>query len=280
MKLGSTCSSNDACRSGAEALRAASGRLAAFWARSALAGLLAAGLTFGMAPPASAAKDIATAGKSVKRAAFERESASKEVRYVADWVAYSGDNSGDNKLLPFAIVDKAAAKLYVFHPDGRLRGAAPVLIGIARGDDSAPGIGERDLSDIPVEQRTTPAGRFVAAMGRNASGQDVVWVDYDAAVSMHRVIDTNPKERRPHRLATPTPLDNRISYGCINVPIKFFDEVLLPSFEGKNGIVYVLPEVKPLHKVFAAYNVDAAPTFAASESPAQVGSRPGVTAGQ
>ena len=275
MQAGRTCSSNDACFSGAQALRAASGRLAAFWARSALAGLLAAGLTFGMAPPA-AAKDNGSSGKSVKRADLEKKSASKEVRYVADWVAHSGDN----KRLPFAIVDKAAAKLYVFHPDGRLRGAAPVLIGIARGDDSAPGIGERELSDIPVEQRTTPAGRFVAAMGRNASGQDVVWVDYDAAVSMHRVIDTNPKERRPHRLATPTPLDNRISYGCINVPIKFFDEVLLPSFEGQNGIVYVLPEVKPLHKVFAAYNVAAAPTFAASESPAPVASRPGVTAGQ
>ncbi len=275
MQAGSTCGPNDACRSGAEVIRAASGRLAAFWAPPAFAGLLAIGFLFGMAPPA-AAKDSDSSGKSVKRADFDRQSASREARYVADWVAHSGDN----KLLPFAIVDKAAAKLYVFHPDGRLRGAAPVLIGIARGDDSAPGIGERELSDIPVEQRTTPAGRFEAAIGRNASGQEVVWVDYDAAVSMHRVIDTNPKERRPYRLATPTPLDNRISYGCINVPIKFFDDVLLPSFEGKNGIVYVLPEIKPLHMVFAAYNVDDAATVAGSQAPARFASRPGVTAGQ
>jgi hypothetical protein len=107
---------------------------------------------------------------------------------------------------------------------------------------------------------------------------------------MHRVINTNPKERRPHRLATPTPLDNRISYGCINVPIKFFDDVLLPSFEGKNGIVYVLPEVKPLNQVFAAYTVEDAPTAVAGKSSpaaiagrapaAPLASRPGVTAGQ
>ena len=286
MQAGRTCSSNDACRSGAEVTRAASGRLALFWARSVIAGALALGLTAGVAP-AAAAKDDDSLPKALQRADFEQETASKEVRYIADWVV----RSGDNKLLPFAIVDKSAAKLFVFNPDGRLRGAAPVLLGIAKGDDSAPGIGERELSDIRPEDRTTPAGRFVAAIGRNASGTDVLWVDYEAAVSMHRVIDTNPKERRPQRLATPTPLDNRISYGCINVPIKFFDDVLLPSFDGKNGIVYVLPEVKPLNKVFAAYSVEDAPTAVASDSStpatfarrtasAPYASRPGVTAGQ
>jgi hypothetical protein len=106
---------------------------------------------------------------------------------------------------------------------------------------------------MPPEVRTTPAGRFVSALGKNANGKEVLWVDYDAAISMHRVIDTNPKERRPHRLATPTAADNRISYGCINVPIKFFDDVVSPSFEETNGIVYVLPEVHPLRKVFASY---------------------------
>ena len=33
--------------------------------------------------------------------------------------------------------------------DGRLRGAAPALLGLARGDDTIPGIGDRKLSDIP-----------------------------------------------------------------------------------------------------------------------------------
>jgi len=85
-----------------------------------------------------------------------------------------------------------------------------VLLGLARGDDSVPGIGERKIAEILPFERTTPAGRFVGERGRNASGEDIVWVDYDAAVSMHRVRATNPKERRLERLASPTPADNRI----------------------------------------------------------------------
>jgi hypothetical protein len=81
---------------------------------------------------------------------------------------------------------------------------------------------------------------------------DILWIDYDAAISMHRVITTSPKERRLQRLATPTPLDNRISYGCINVPAKFYDSVVHPAFVG-TGIVYVLPETRSLGKEFPAY---------------------------
>jgi hypothetical protein len=62
-----------------------------------------------------------------------------------------------------------------------------VLLGLARGDVSVPGIGERKISDINPHERTTPAGRFISEPGRNLSGEDIVWVDYDAAVSMHRV---------------------------------------------------------------------------------------------
>ncbi len=39
---------------------------------------------------------------------------------MADWVVDSGDNRG----MPFAIVDKTDAKVFVFDADGRLRGAA------------------------------------------------------------------------------------------------------------------------------------------------------------
>ena len=98
------------------------------------------------------------------------------------------------------------------------------------------------LSDIRPEERTTPAGRFVASLGYNFKGKDVLWVDYKNAVSLHRVITNNPKERRLERLASPTPLDRRISYGCINVPANFFDNVVKPTFTRTHGIVYVLPE--------------------------------------
>src|SRR5215203_4859542 len=104
--------------------------------------------------------------------------------------------SGDNKGLPFMIIDKRQAHLWVFDPSGKPQGNAPVLLGVARGDHTVPGIGDKKLSEIKTNERTTPAGRFVAELGMNARGEDVVWVDYDAAVSMHRVLTTNPKEQR------------------------------------------------------------------------------------
>jgi len=185
-----------------------------------------------------------------RRANFLQESASRDARHVADWVVDSGDSRG----MPFAIIDKADAKVFAFDADGRLRGAAAALLGLARGDDTVPGIGERKLSSIRPDERTTPAGRFVAALGRNMHGEDVLWVDYESALSLHRVITGNPKDHRAQRLATPTPLDNRISFGCINVPKEFYESVVSKIFAGTNGIVYILPETRSPGKVFASYD--------------------------
>lgn len=184
-----------------------------------------------------------------KRADFKGEERSWNAQSVANWVVHSGDNHG----MPFVIIDKVDAKVFVFHADGQIRGAAPVLLGLGRGDESAPDIGERKLSDISPEERITPAGRFVASLGYNFNGKDVLWVDYDEALSLHRVVTSNPKERRLERLATPTPLDNRISFGCINVPERFYNEVVSPAFAGTYGVVYVLPEVRSNKEVFTSY---------------------------
>jgi hypothetical protein len=201
------------------------------------------------AAAASGIETKAVAALHPKRANFEGEHKSRDTRNVADWVVDSGDNSG----MPFVIVDKIGAKVFVFDAEGQLRGASPALVGLARGDDSIPGIGDRQLSDVRPEERTTPAGRFVASLGYNLNGKDVLWVDYNGAVSLHRVVTNDPTERRLQRLATPTPLDNRISYGCINVPVKFFNDVVSPVFNGTNGIVYVLPETRSNSEIFALY---------------------------
>jgi hypothetical protein len=195
---------------------------------------------------------------SVKRAAFAGEQASVDVRHIADWVVDSGDNKG----LPYLIIDKVNAKLFVFDAKGTIRGAAPILLGLARADHTVPGIGDRELSKIRPEERTTPAGRFVATRGMSTRGVDVVWVDYESGVSLHRVIKGNRKDRRFERLATPTPADNRISYGCINVPIAFYEQVVNPSFMQSDAIVYVLPEVRRVREVFASYDVDSRHQYA------------------
>jgi hypothetical protein len=200
------------------------------------------------------AAHAAAAGEHAPRAHFDREHASHEARHVVAWVVASGDNAG----MPFAIVDKVEAKVFVFDAAGQLRGAAPALLGLARGDDSAPGIGDRELANIRPEERTTPAGRFVAALDRNLKGEDILWVDYETAISLHRVITGNAKDRRRQRLASPTPLDNRITFGCINVPATFFDKVVSPAFAGTNGIVYVLPDTRSFKEVFASYGIERA----------------------
>jgi hypothetical protein len=196
----------------------------------------------------------ATRTTGVDFADFGAETPSPDVRHLANWIADSRDTAGTD----FVIVDKKNARVYVFDGDARLRGSSAVLLGAARGDHSVPGIGSRPLAEVLPDERTTPAGRFVAERGHNMRGEDVVWVDYDDAVSMHRVLTTNPEERRLERLATPTVADNRISYGCINVPVAFYESYIRPLFATRRAIVYVLPEVKSVQQVFGSYDVAAA----------------------
>lgn len=156
---------------------------------------------------------------------------------MADWVV----NSRDNLNKPFAIVDKVNAKVYVFEENGKPYGAAPVLLGLAKGDHSVPGIGDKPLSLIPPKDRTTPAGRYETLIGRNTKGKEILWLDYELALSMHAVVKGVARDRRAQRLASPTHLDNRISFGCINVPKLFFKDIK-NKFSKKGGIVYILPE--------------------------------------
>jgi hypothetical protein len=203
---------------------------------------------------ASPARSPAPGARSANAADFVGESASTDAREVADWVAGAQDNQG----LPFIVVDKKHTKVFVFDGRARLIGATSALIGLARGDESAPGVGDKKLSDIRPSERTTAAGRFVAALGQDISNQDVLWVDYSAALALHRVPSRNSKEGRLQRLASSSSLDHRITFGCIDVPVAFYDKVVHANFSETSGIVYILPETKPLSSVFPRVSVQAA----------------------
>jgi hypothetical protein len=179
----------------------------------------------------------------------DAQAVSEAAVHFEDWVIASGDNGG----LPFVIIDKVQAEVWVFDAAGQLQGAAPALLGFAHGDDSVPGIGDRKLSTIRPSERTTPAGRFIAGFGRTPGEENVLWVDYENAVSLHPVITASPKEKRLQRLKSATPEDNRITFGCINVPAAFYKAVVRPAFKGTTGVVYVLPETKSLDDVFPAF---------------------------
>ena len=167
---------------------------------------------------------------------------------LAGWVAATRDSQG----YPFAVMDKAAAQILVFGGDGRLRGAAPGLFGSAIGDHAAPGIAGLALREIPGRDRTTPAGRFVGGFGPSIDAGRVLWVDYDSAVSMHPTPTGVPAERRAERLASPSPDDNRITHGCINVAPEFYEQIIRPTFE-RGGVFYILPDAAPIEETFPEF---------------------------
>ena len=212
-------------------------------------GIVASGAAVpGIAASPAPASIVATAAPD-EAGRFGGVTTSDDVRDTVNWVS----TSHDNHALPFVVIDKVNAVVLAFDGSGNLRGRAPALLGMARGDASVPGIGQRKLATITPAERTTPAGRFQASLGRDFE-QDILWIDYDAALSLHRVIKGRRVDDRAGRLASATPSDNRISYGCVNVPPGFYDDVVKPLFTGTVGIVYILPETKPLRTVFAVPN--------------------------
>lgn len=184
---------------------------------------------------------LALALAALPAAAFDDASA----RAFADSVVRAGDAGGR----AFAIVDKPGATVWVFDRQGQLLERSPVLVGQAPGDVAPPDIGTRPLSKVRPSEKITAAGRYVTEPGRNAQGEDIVWLDYDAALSMHRVRNV-PGEHRPERLRTPGTADKRISFGCINVPTRFYDRRIDPLFARSSGVVYVLPETRAPGELF------------------------------
>jgi hypothetical protein len=208
-----------------------------------------------LVPAAAAAHSPAPAKARPARAAtLPAILPSDDATRVARWVAASADNHG----LPWAVVDKRNAALFLFDPQGKPLAAVPVLVGIAIGDEASPGVGSKRLADLGPAEKTTPAGRFLAKFGLPVEGQRVLWVDYATSVALHPIPkDAGPREHRRERMLSPTPDDNRITFGCINVPKAFYGSLLSPLFRKKGGYVYVLPDRKPLEDVFPRLRVQA-----------------------
>lgn len=212
--------------------------------------------------PAKTAKGKKPGGKAADKKAevpkgpgpladFGSADASDDVRHVANWVSYTRNNFAK----AFVLIDKKEATMYVFDAKGKLKGRSPILLGKAIGDHTVPGIGNKPFSQIKDEEMTTPAGRFWAQPGKNNRGEGIIWIDYKAAVSMHRMRTVAAEQKRAERMSTPEASDNRISYGCVNVPAKFYDTVLSPAARKPGAFVYVLPETKTPQQFFGTVDV-------------------------
>jgi hypothetical protein len=192
-------------------------------------------------------------------------SASTEVQSVARWVNESKDNTG----LPFLVVDKANAQVFAFNNIGQLQAVAPALLGMSRGDRLlAPN--SASMSQMPPSVRVTPAGRYVSRLAIDSHKKELLVIDYDASISMHPVVKGTPKEHRAERLASASSEDNRISFGCINVPPAFYSSFVHNDFANTMGIVYILPETSPAAQLFgfqpSGTAVPAMPTAPAAQT--------------
>lgn len=214
---------------------------------------LGAGLAFALGQGEFAHATISPPLESAgaKRADFRGENLSADVRSIAQSAVQSGDHKG----LPFIVIDKANAKAVVFDRNGRLIRSTPVLIGMGIGDTWAPGVLQMHMHQTQPWQRITPAGRFVADEDRSAHGQRVLWVDYDAGIAIHKLPSKKTAQRRHERIRSEDPAERRITYGCINVPPAFYDQVIHPTFRRKGGVVYVLPDSSPVRTVFQSHDV-------------------------
>lgn len=182
---------------------------------------------------------------------FGVEHVSDDARYAAQQVVATADHHQH----PFAIVDKREARVYVFDGTGHLSGASNVLLGLTPGDTTIADIAQRRPASLGPSERSTPAGRFESQPGHNDKGEAIVWVDYAASLAIHRLRPAPAHERRAERLASATPDDNRISLGCIVVPVAFYEAIVQPSLGRQRGVVYVLPETRPVQALFGAFDV-------------------------
>lgn len=173
------------------------------------------------------------------------EAASSDARLAMQWVRTQGDNQG----MPYAIVDKKGGAIWVFDATGQLRGSSAALLGLTPGDGSTPGMAQRKVSSLRTDERTTPSGRFVSEPGRNLQGEPIVWLDYAAKLAIHRLRPAAPADRRAERLSSGAADDKRISFGCVVVPVAFYEGVIAPVLGKSYGVVYVLPETRPVQSM-------------------------------
>lgn len=182
-------------------------------------------------------------------AEFSATRPSPQARSLVDWVLGSGDAKGR----PFAVVDKRAARIYVFDDAGRMVGQSAALLGATFGDHTVPGVGARaQTGEVGPDERTTPAGRFEAVPGRNDKGEHVVWVDYASAFAIHRLRPGFAYQARATRLSTAQAAGKRVSWGCVVVPVAFYQGVVERVLGQSRSVVYVMPEQAPMGTVFHA----------------------------
>lgn len=159
---------------------------------------------------------------------------SQVVRKIVD----TNDHLGET----FAVVNKQNGSLTIYDRNGNQIATTPALYGKKVGD-----------TFNSTSSGTTPSGKFGLSYANDpatkAYGGSVIDLTQNGKYiqnkagrySIHRTYTAFPNERREARINSPTPADNKISLGCINVPPEFYDAHFENNQFG-NMPLYVLPE--------------------------------------
>jgi hypothetical protein len=163
---------------------------------------------------------------------------SEPAAQLLEWMARTGNNQDR----PYVVVDKRQAQVWVFDAQHRGLASSTALLGLTPGDHEVADIRRRNVATLSREARITPAGRFATEPGVNLQGEDVVWLDYAAGLAMHRLRPGLAHAARLRLLAAQVASAQRVSMGCVVLPVAFYEKVIRPLLGRQTGWVYVLPE--------------------------------------
>jgi hypothetical protein len=76
-----------------------------------------------------------------------------------------------------------------------------------------------------------------------------VWVDYASAFAIHRLRPGFSYQARSSRLASAGVSARRVSWGCVVVPVAFYEKVVQAVLGTSRSVVYVMPESAPLGRI-------------------------------
>lgn len=151
----------------------------------------------------------------------------------------SGNLIADDDKAPVIIADKKQATITVFYPETGAKITQPALFGKVKSN-----LLDMNVYDYPNKTNyVTPSGSFPLKKTYSWRLNDdmMIYINGKNAVgAIHPLWMGNPDQKRIERLRSPTPDDNRITGGCINVDADFFYHTLNTLPDGT--LLIILPE--------------------------------------
>lgn len=132
---------------------------------------------------------------------------------------------------PTVTADKKAGTITVYYPDTQTQLTQPALFGKVISNEL-----NKKNYDLPGKfDGITPAGTFplTKIYSWQLNEDMLVYIRGKSSVgAIHPLWMKNPRQQRVERLRSPSPDDNRVTGGCINVDRDFFYNVLTKLPQG------------------------------------------------